>query len=129
VLLCEDEEGVLRLIERILAAEGYAVLPAATPREAIALAAEHGDAIDALVSDIVMPGMSGPELAAELKRVNPDLHILMLSGYTAETAHSRGDLPLGTTFVEKPFERTALLRALRTLLDQPASTPPRSHDA
>ena len=121
VLLCEDEEGVLRLIERILTDEGYAVLPAATPREAIALAAEYGDAIDILVSDIVMPGMSGPELAAELKRAKPDLRTLMLSGYTAETAHSRGDLPIGSGFVEKPFERIALLRALRDLLDQPTA--------
>jgi two-component system cell cycle sensor histidine kinase/response regulator CckA len=124
VLLCEDEEGVLRLVERILTAEGYAVLAAATPREAIALAAEYGDTIDVLVTDIVMPGMSGPELAAELQRAQPGLRILMLSGYTAETAHSRGDLPLGSRFVEKPFERIALLRVLRDLLDQPTGPAP-----
>jgi PAS domain S-box-containing protein len=118
VLLCEDEDSVRRLMERILIRGGYTVLSAATPHKALVLAHAHGDAIDALISDVIMPGLSGPELANRLREHLPSLRTLFVSGYTAETVRDRGNLPAGSALLEKPFNRTALLRALRVLLDQ-----------
>jgi len=118
VLLCEDEESVRRLIERILTRSGYRVLSAATPHEALEVGRTHADAIDALVSDVIMPGLSGPELADRLRDHLPNLPTLFVSGYTAETARGRGNLPAGSSLLEKPFNRAGLLRAVRDLLDQ-----------
>jgi two-component system, cell cycle sensor histidine kinase and response regulator CckA len=118
VLLCEDEDSVRRLMERILSRSGYTVLSAATPSEALDLASAHSDAIDALVSDVIMPGLSGPELAHRLREQLPSLLTLFVSGYTAETVRDRGNLPTGSALLEKPFNRAGLLRALRALLDQ-----------
>jgi CheY-like chemotaxis protein len=120
ILLCEDEEGVRRLIEVILTTEGYSVLSTAGPREALELAASDAT-IDALVSDVIMPDMSGPDLAQRLKTLRPGLRTLFISGYTAETVRGRGRLPLGSAFLEKPFDQASLLRALRALLDQPVN--------
>jgi two-component system cell cycle sensor histidine kinase/response regulator CckA len=122
ILLCEDEEGVRRLIEVILTSEGYRVLSTAGPREALELAAGP-EPIDALVSDVIMPDMSGPDLAHRLKTLRPGLRTLFISGYTAETVRGRGKLPLGSAFLEKPFDQASLLRAVRALLDQGASAP------
>jgi two-component system cell cycle sensor histidine kinase/response regulator CckA len=121
ILVCEDEEGVRRLIEVILTTEGYRVLSTAGPREALELAA-NGTSFDALVSDVIMPDMSGPDLAQRIKTLRPGLRTLFISGYTAETVRGRGNLPLGSAFLEKPFDQASLLRALRALLDQPAAT-------
>jgi two-component system cell cycle sensor histidine kinase/response regulator CckA len=118
ILVCEDEEGVRRLIEVILTSEGYRVHVTGAPREALELAASSAT-IDALVSDVIMPEMSGPDLAQRLKTLRPGLRTLFISGYTAETVRGRGRLPLGSAFLEKPFDHAALLRALRALLDQP----------
>jgi two-component system, cell cycle sensor histidine kinase and response regulator CckA len=122
VLLCEDDESVRRLIEHVLTAHGYRLLPAGRPSEALRLAAAHLDSIDALVSDVVMPEMSGPELAERLQTLLPGLRTLFVSGYTAESLRSRGGLPAWSAFVEKPFEAATLLRTLRGLLDQKATS-------
>ena len=111
LLLCEDEDGVRKLLELVLRGAGYTVLSAAGPEEGLALAARH--AVDALVTDIVMPGMSGLELADRLA----PLRALFISGYSSEAA---GGLPGGSAFLEKPFDHGALLAAVRALLDQPA---------
>jgi two-component system cell cycle sensor histidine kinase/response regulator CckA len=120
ILVCEDEDGVRLLIEVILRGEGYEVLSTAGPREALELAAS-GRRVDALVSDVIMPEMSGPDLAQRLKTLRPGLRTLFISGYTAETVRGRGKLPLGSAFLEKPFDHKSLLRALRALLDQATS--------
>ncbi|HEV7883355.1 MAG TPA: PAS domain S-box protein [Solirubrobacteraceae bacterium] len=118
VLLCEDEDSVRRLMERILSRNGYTVLSAATPHEALDFARAHAEDIDILVSDVIMPGLSGPELANRMREHLPSLRTLFVSGYTAETARGRGNLPTGSALLEKPFNRAGLLRALRDLLDQ-----------
>jgi PAS domain S-box-containing protein len=118
VLLCEDEDSVRRLMERILSRNGYTVLSAATPHEALDFARAHAEDIDILVSDVIMPGLSGPELASRMREHLPSLRTLFVSGYTAETARGRGNLPAGSVLLEKPFNRAGLLRALRDLLDQ-----------
>jgi PAS domain S-box-containing protein len=118
VLLCEDEDSVRRLMERILSRSGYTVLSAATPHEALDFARAHAEDIDILVSDVIMPGLSGPELANRMREHLPSLRTLFVSGYTAETVRGRGNLPTGSALLEKPFNRAGLLRALRDLLDQ-----------
>jgi CheY-like chemotaxis protein len=115
ILLCEDEDSVRRLIELLLVSEGYTVLATGHPDAALRLAAERGRAIAALVTDIVMPTMSGLELAQRLG--NP--RTLFVSGYASEVAEQRGKLPPGSAFLEKPFDHASLLKSLRNLLDHP----------
>ena len=110
ILLCEDEEGVRALVEIVLCGAGYRVLGEARPNDAIERAAVED--IDALVTDVIMPDMPGPELARRL-----ELPTLFVSGYTADTVHGRGSLPPGSAFLEKPFDSDTLLRTVRDLLD------------
>jgi PAS domain S-box-containing protein len=119
VLLCEDEAAVRALVEHVLTSHGYRVLAAGGPLEAIELAAEHD--VDVLVSDVIMPDLSGPELARRLESVRPGVRTLFVSGYTAETVRGRGRLPADSAFLEKPFDQLSLLRAVRALLDQPVT--------
>jgi PAS domain S-box-containing protein len=114
ILLCEDEAAVRQLVELVLTGAGYTVLAAATPADALALCARYGDGIDALVTDVVMPGMSGLELA---DRLHP-LRALFISGYSAEA------VPPGSAFLEKPFDHAALLAEVRDLLDAPIKSEP-----
>jgi two-component system cell cycle sensor histidine kinase/response regulator CckA len=114
LLLCEDEDGVRALVELVLTGAGYTVFSAAAPEDALLIALRERDAIDALVTDIVMPGMSGLELA---ERLAP-LRTLFISGYSAEVA-GRGGLPPESAFLEKPFDHATLLAEVRGLLDAP----------
>jgi two-component system cell cycle sensor histidine kinase/response regulator CckA len=124
VLLCEDEPSVRRLAEMILTRHGYTVMSAGRPSEALALAAAHPGHIDMLVTDVIMPDMPGPELAERLRTAQPTLHVVFMSGYTAETIGAHASLPEGSAFVQKPFDSDTLPRAVRDLLDNPAQTPP-----
>jgi two-component system cell cycle sensor histidine kinase/response regulator CckA len=117
VLVCEDEAGVRHLIEYVLTSHGYTVLATDGPLVALERAAEHAEPIDLLISDVIMPDLSGPELARRLESVRT----LFVSGYTAETVSGRGRLPADSAFLEKPFDQLSLLRAVRALLDQPAT--------
>jgi two-component system, cell cycle sensor histidine kinase and response regulator CckA len=114
VLLCEDEDGVRHLIETVLTSHGYRVLSAAGPLQALEIAAERE--IDVLVSDVIMPDLSGPELASRMESLRPGVRTLFVSGYTAETVRGRGRLPADSAFLEKPFHQLSLLRAIRGLL-------------
>jgi two-component system, cell cycle sensor histidine kinase and response regulator CckA len=114
VLLCEDEDGVRHLIETVLTNHGYRVLAAAGPLQALEIAAERE--IDVLISDVIMPDLSGPELARRMESLRPGVRTLFVSGYTAETVRSRGRLPADSAFLEKPFHQLSLLRAIRGLL-------------
>jgi CheY-like chemotaxis protein len=115
LLLCEDEDSVRALLERVLAKAGYRVLSAARPVEALEHARAEPDHIDGLISDVIMPDMPGPELARQLQELRPGLRTLFVSGYTADTVNG---LPDGSAFLEKPFNHTTLLRTLRELLDR-----------
>ena len=117
ILLCEDEDMVRRLTERMLTGGGYVVLARASPQEALDLAEQLDGPPALLVTDVVMPGMSGPELAEQLARLHPGLPTLFLSGYSADVVRSRANLPRGAVFLEKPFDRASLLHAVRGLLD------------
>ena len=121
ILLCEDEEGVRALVELILSAAGYRVLSEARPNDALARTDAH---IDALVTDVIMPDMPGPELSRRLQGERPGLRTLFVSGYAPDTVHGRGNLPPGSAFLEKPFDRETLLRTLRELLDRAGAGAP-----
>ncbi|MCC7492348.1 MAG: PAS domain-containing protein [Fimbriimonadaceae bacterium] len=117
VLVVEDEEPVRLIAERALRQAGYLVLGA--PGAAAAEAAVAGrDRLDVLVTDVMMPGRKGPELAAELRQRYPALRVLFISGYTAEALSQHLRLPPGTAFLAKPFGPAHLLAAVRQLLDE-----------
>ena len=117
VLLVEDEVSILKLVKKILEELAYTVLDATTPGQALALAKEHAGAIDLLITDVVMPGMNGRDLADQLQFVRPDLKTLFMSGYTADVIAHRGVLDKGATFIQKPFSTKDLAVMVRSVLD------------
>ncbi len=118
VLLVEDQEMVRDMVREALEMSGYAVLAASGGADALALAAGHRGPIHLLVTDVVMPGMSGRELAERLSTVRPTLRVLFMSGYTDDAISRHGILEEGVTFLQKPFTPDALSRKVRELLDR-----------
>ena len=120
VLLVEDELSLLRATGMALINLGYEVLAAPTPAEALRIAEEHPGVIDVLLTDVVMPGMNGRELAERLRARRPGLACVYMSGYTADVIANRGVLEEGVLFIQKPFPIAALAAKLREALT-PAS--------
>ena len=118
VLLVEDEETLRTLCERILGDLGYRVLPARNGAEAIALAHASADRIDLLLTDVVMPGMNGSELATQLVLGYPELKVLFMSGYPDDAIGKHGVLDEGMSFIGKPYTPVALARKVREVLDE-----------
>jgi CheY-like chemotaxis protein len=118
VLVAEDEEQVRSLVVSRLAARGYAVLSAADGREALQVAERRRDRIDVLVADVVMPRMSGPELARQLRRSHPETAAVFISGYAEEPLLREG-VAREAVFLSKPFEVDELCRLIRSVLDRP----------
>jgi PAS domain S-box-containing protein len=118
ILLVEDEDGVRAAARRILAEQGYTVLEAFDGAEALALAADHVGAIDLLVTDVVMPRKTGPQVAAELLARRPDLKVLYVSGHADEAVVPFALAGTDTAFVQKPFTHDRLAAAVRELLDR-----------
>jgi two-component system, cell cycle sensor histidine kinase and response regulator CckA len=117
VLLVEDEGAVRRLTRELLEMQGYTVLEAAGGEEALRLSAEGGQ-IDLLLTDVVMPRLSGRELAERLSAERPHLKVLYFSGYTDDIVVRHGLLEHGLAFIQKPFSQEALLRKVREVLDR-----------
>jgi PAS domain S-box-containing protein len=117
LLVVEDEEALLDVAGRILSGAGYRVLAAPCGPAALELAAEHEGPIDLLLSDVVMPGMLGKELAERLTGVRPATRVLYMSGYAQPVLHSQGTLDPGVALLEKPFTADDLLAAVRDRLD------------
>jgi PAS domain S-box-containing protein len=115
ILLVEDERDVLTLLKAMLEHLGYDVLAAESPREAIRMAARFEGEIAALVSDVVMPEMSGLELAERLDEFRPDLARLFLSGYSHDVLAGQGTQPADLNLLQKPVSRDDLARALQHL--------------
>lgn len=116
LLLVEDEPAILQLVGGMLEGFGYRVLAASTPDDALRLAAGHPGPIDLLVTDVVMPGMNGPELAARLQALRPGLTCVFMSGYAAHAITSGGVLREGAPFIQKPFTRSLLAGAVKKAL-------------
>ncbi|MBI3663488.1 MAG: response regulator [Acidobacteria bacterium] len=118
ILLAEDDDAVRSLAQDLLRAAGYTVLVAKNPRDAIALVEQHTGPVQLLLTDVVMPGMSGCGLAANLAALRPETKVLYVSGYTDEAIVRDGVLAQGMAFLQKPFTRDALLRKVRVVLDK-----------
>ena len=103
VLLVEDEEMVREIAKEILEEIGYTVLVADTPRAALSLCENQETRIDLLLTDVVMPGMSGVELKKKIEVIRPGIKVLFMSGYTSNVIAKRGILEKGVHFIQKPF--------------------------
>ncbi len=119
VLIAEDDRGVRDLIRLALSRFGYKCLVAASGEEALGIAAAHDGPLPILVSDVVMPRMSGPQLRDRLLAIRPETRVLFLSGYTDDEMIKRGVLEDGVAFLQKPFPPDALARKVREVLDKP----------
>ena len=117
ILVAEDEPAVLALIERVLSSAGYTVLSASTGAEALAMAGPDARDIDLLVSDAVMPGMAGMELARELRIERPGLPILFVSGWAGEAFERDWKGEPGVDLLLKPFEVADLVERVGNLLE------------
>jgi len=111
VLLVEDNAVIRRVIRQMLADQGYAVIEAEDGRSGLLTANSHKGRLDLVLTDIVMPGLNGPELVSQLKTSHPEISVLYMSGYASEFVMDRG-LRIRGTVLEKPFTRAALLSAV-----------------
>jgi PAS domain S-box-containing protein len=116
VLLVEDEDAVREVVLRILTRSGYRVRQVGSPIEALRIFESGGEHFDVLLTDIVMPGMSGTQLASRLRELRPGLPVLFMSGYTTGPAPGGHELPSDGSLLHKPFDRPALLEALARVL-------------
>jgi CheY-like chemotaxis protein len=118
VLLVEDEPQVRQLAERLLRGLGYEVLVADSGEAGLALAEKTSQHIDLLVTDVVMPGITGEELAGQLRRTRPDLRVLFISGYAEDSDAIERALREGDAFLPKPFTVSSLATHVREVLDR-----------
>ncbi|MGA2959883.1 MAG: PAS domain S-box protein [Thermodesulfobacteriota bacterium] len=126
ILLVEDEEAVRTMVSKILRNKGYTVLEAAHSEEAFEISERHEGPIHLMVTDVIMPQMSGPELAERLAPRLPEMKVLYMSGYPDNTIVQHGVLEPGTAFLQKPFTLNALESKVREVLDgtRPGSREP-----
>jgi CheY-like chemotaxis protein len=117
ILLVEDEANVRLVARKFLQKQGYTVLEAGHPREALELCRQDNHQIDLLITDVIMPNMSGRELAEQLNRMYPQLKVLYVSGYTNEALNQYGVIGAGISFLEKPFSSESLAHKVRETLD------------
>jgi two-component system cell cycle sensor histidine kinase/response regulator CckA len=119
ILLAEDEPSLRRLMTRVLRTQGYTILEAADGNEALALAQANGAKIQLLLTDVIMPGLSGKMLAEWLSQVNPGIKVLFISGYINNAAVRGAMSKTGTFFLQKPFNPLALAKKVREALEAP----------
>jgi two-component system cell cycle sensor histidine kinase/response regulator CckA len=118
ILLVEDEDNVRTLISRMLSAKGYQVLEAQNPGEALLICEQYKEKIDLLISDIVMPHVTGNRLAERLVQIRPDIKVLLMSGYPDRHIAELGLVPGQTEFIQKPFELEVFSERVRRVLDE-----------
>jgi CheY-like chemotaxis protein len=116
ILIVEDDDSILKISRIMLERLGYQVLEAPAPESALQLADKHDKHIDLLVTDIIMPGMNGRDLAAQLSATHPGLRTLFMSGYTADVIGHHGILEPGTHFIQKPFSLPDLASTVQQIL-------------
>ncbi len=117
ILLVEDEEAVRTMVSKILKNKGYTVLEAAHSKEAFEICERHEGPIHLMVTDVIMPQMSGRELAERLASILPEMRVLYMSGYPDNTIVQHGVLEPGTAFLQKPFTLNALELKVREVMD------------
>ena len=127
IVLVEDEDSLRRIARTVLETRGYNVLVASSGTEALQVLASHAGPIDLLVTDTVMPGMSGRTLAHRVREAYPGTRVLLMSGHSQDAVVLQGQLEPGTAFLQKPFVPNMLARKVREALDAgpPPVTPPR----
>ncbi|MBI1799637.1 MAG: response regulator [Candidatus Eisenbacteria bacterium] len=123
MLLVEDDDLVRGVVIEWLVRAGYEVFPAAAPDAAFRLIEEKNLSIDLVVTDTVMPGMSGPEMIERLRAHDESLRVLYMSGYLRSESTRRDRLGPAAGFIEKPFTAEALLTRVRELLGEPSANP------
>jgi DNA-binding response OmpR family regulator len=124
IWLVEDDDTVRAFAARVLTRHGYDVHDAATPAQALALADQHRGAIDLLLTDMILPGMNGAELASRLRASRPETRVLYMSGDTDATIQSHSLSIHASDLLEKPFTSTTLLHKVRQLLDASSASVP-----
>ncbi|HEX2055757.1 MAG TPA: response regulator [Nitrospiraceae bacterium] len=124
VLLVEDDDMVRRLAQVILESHHYRVLPARNADEAIDLAGDHAEEIDVVMTDMVMPGMGGPDLAERLRQLRPGLRVIVTSGYAGRGQELIESLGSQTAFLQKPYTPDMLIRKIREVLDASGASLP-----
>jgi PAS domain S-box-containing protein len=117
VLLLEDEQALREIVAETLRTAGYTVLEAPDPKEALAVAARSQRPIQLLITDVVLPGQSGPETAVQIRKAQPGVRVLLMSGYAERRPDENVVIEPGTPFLSKPFTIDALLGKVRAVLD------------
>jgi len=117
ILLVEDDEAVRKLVSKVLDNEGYRLLEAANGVAALSICAQYEERIHLLLTDVIMPEMSGRDLADRLVPQHPEMKVLFMSGYTDDVIADHGVLDAGTAFIQKPFAPDVLARKVRDVLD------------
>ena len=120
ILLAEDSVSLREMAREYLESVGYVVLEAASGREALQKAKEFDGPIHLLLTDVVMPEMSGPELARHMTELRPEIKIIFTSGYTNDAIARQGVLDPAVAFIQKPYRPKALARKIQEVLDVPA---------
>jgi two-component system, cell cycle sensor histidine kinase and response regulator CckA len=118
ILLAEDEPQVRKLAREMLEMSGYKVIEAETAGDALIIAEKQGDNISLLLTDVVMPIMSGKELADRVQKAKPKIKVLYMSGYTANVIAQEGILDGSTNFMQKPFTLSRIAKKVREALDR-----------
>jgi CheY-like chemotaxis protein len=118
VLLVEDETALRDLLREVLEDNGYTVLSASDGAEALRTAERHQGRIDLLLTDVVMPGMTGPRLAEQFTATRPEARVVYVSGYSEDAVASLGRLGPGAVLLNKPFAAEALLRTIHGVMDR-----------
>jgi CheY-like chemotaxis protein len=117
ILLVEDEAGIRALVRKILKRERYNVLEAGSGEEASRVAGAFDGKIDLLLTDVMLPGMSGRDLAEDMREALPEVSVLYVSGFTDDESVRAGGFPPGSKFLQKPFTLSALVQKVREALE------------
>ena len=126
ILLTEDDEQVREFASEALRASGYSVIVAETPHVALSICHTHAGHIDLLLTDVVMPGIGGRELAIQVTAKRPEIKVLYMSGYTPQAIVHQGELDANTFFLQKPFTPSSVAAKVREVLDHAVAVPPDS---
>ena len=113
----DDDPTMLDLLQEVLKPQGYEVLSAANGEEALAMAVSHRNRIDLLLTDVVLPGMKGQDLARQLTSMCPEVNVLFMSGYLCPSMAIQNSKKRYDAFIQKPFSPNELLRKIRKLMD------------